>query len=168
MRARVGRRSCAHLAESLLMITNRMYGSMCGSRASEPSSRSRLSACTIRARMVGAGVSERGARWLVAELCAHELPAHPLGTAQRLLPARLAICAAGLLNWPPGCTRCPQTGWAGKLGTASRLTLLCHARTQMPVKGPLDLARPHLLGRRAPPHPLGELVGGGGAIMETI
>ena len=73
------------------MITNRMYGSMCGSRASEPSSRSRLSACTIRARMVGAGVSERGARWLVVELCARELPALPLGTAQRLLPVRLAI-----------------------------------------------------------------------------
>ena len=83
---------CTLLSQSRSkMITNRMYGSMCGSRASEPSSRSRLSAYTIRARMVGTGVSERGARWLVVELCARELPALPLGTAQRLLPVRLAI-----------------------------------------------------------------------------
>ena len=107
---------CTSLSQSRSkMITNRMYGSMCGSRASEPSSRSRLSACTIRARMVGTGVSERGARWLVVELCARELPALPLGTAQRLLPVRLAICAAGLLHRPPGCRHCPQTGWAGTL-----------------------------------------------------
>ena len=37
----------------------------------------------------------------------------------------------------------------------------------LPLKGQLDLARPHLLGRRAPPHPLGELVGGGGAMRYT-
>ena len=36
------------------------------------------------------------------------------------------------------------------------------ARTQLPLKGPLGLARPHFLERRPPPHPLGELVGGGG------
>ena len=31
MRAWVGRRSCAHLAWSLLLITNKMYGPTCGS-----------------------------------------------------------------------------------------------------------------------------------------
>ena len=42
---------------------------------------------------------------------------------------------------------------------------LTHER-KMPLKRPLGLARPHLLGRQAPPHPLGELVGGGGAISK--
>ena len=70
---------CAHLAESLVDDHEQdVRLSMCGSRASEPSSRARLSVCTIRARWVGTGVSERGARWLVVELCARELPAHPL------------------------------------------------------------------------------------------
>ena len=45
------------------------------------------------------------------------------------------------------------------------LVFVVIARTDaMAAKRALGLARPHLLGRRAPPHPLGELVDGGGAI----
>ena len=108
---------CTLLSQSRSkMITNRMYGSMCGSRAPEPSSRSRLSAYTIRARMVGTGVSERGARFLVVELCARELPALPLGTAQRLLPVRLAIWSCRPAPSAARLDALPTTRLGGKAG----------------------------------------------------
>ena len=83
---------CAHLAESLVDDHEqdvRLNVREPGFRAQLP--RSPLGLYTKRARLVGTGVSERGAGWLVVELCARELPALPLGTAQRLLPVRLAI-----------------------------------------------------------------------------
>ena len=103
------------------MITNRMYGSVwgraqCGAGRGSPAP-SLASACTKRAaRMVSTGVSERGTRWLVVEPFARELPAHPLGTAQWLLPARLAICAAGLLH-----LGCPAARIAHKTSALLRI-----------------------------------------------
>ena len=134
--------------------------------------------------MVSTGVSERGTRWLVVEPFARELPAHPLGTAQWLLPARLAICAAGLLHL--GCPaariahktsallRIPVAiakEWRRRLKqrqtekTGSRaiehLTLLASSDT-IAAKGSAGSRAPASSGKTSPPAPLGELVGGRG------
>ena len=104
------RRSCARTSLSRSsMITNRMYGSMCGSRASEPSSRARLSACTIRARLVGTGVSERGAGWLVVELCACDLPARRTARTPGCLRCMPASTAAQLHALATSCAAVPSS-----------------------------------------------------------
>ena len=63
---------------SKMLITNRLYSSMCGSRASEPSSRSRVNLHDTRTH--GGYWRERARRslWLVVKSCAWELPARAL------------------------------------------------------------------------------------------
>ena len=114
-------------------------------------------------------MSERGAGWLVVELCARELPA-------RALPARLAVCAACLLQQPPSCTHWPRAaqqcrhqsqhlqaecgGWR-----VWKVFLLCsHANATKSVRWS---RAPASSGKTGPPAPLGELVGGGGAIIKV-
>ena len=94
------------------MITNRMYGSMCGSRVR---AQLLLSPFGLFDTRTGGGYwseQARRSRWQVAELCARELPAHPLGTAQRLLPARLATRAlqACSICCPAECIGTPRLG----------------------------------------------------------
>ena len=122
---------CAHTSLSCSkMITNRMYGSMCGSRASEPSSRSRVGLHDTRTR--GGYWCEQARALAVAggRVVCLGAASTSTGTAQRLLPARLLICAACLLQRLPSCTHWPQGGLGGKTAQAMRFDfLLCsHAR----------------------------------------
>ena len=69
---------CAHLASGRSMITNMMYASMCGSRASEPSSRSRVNLHDTRTRGGDWREPARRSLWLVVKSCAWEQPARAL------------------------------------------------------------------------------------------
>ena len=67
----------------------------------------------------------------------------------------------------------PETMWHRPVqkpnaarGASGRV--FCHARTQMPLKVSAGSRAPASSGKTAPPAPLGELVGGGGAINRLL
>ena len=157
MRAWVGRRSCAHLAWSLLLITNKMYGPTCGSRASEPSSRSHIG---LYDTSTGGGSWREQARRslrLVVESCAQQLPAG----AQWLLPARLLICAACLLppsctHWPRAAQQCRHQSQHLQLNAAAGASgkFFCYARTDAnATKSVRWVSRARIFWEDGPPRP---------------
>ena len=161
------------------MTTNRLYGSMCGSRASEPSSRSRvgLHDTNTRRRLQGLGWVQptmggmhavKQAKHCSESTCSFQVAVKGASTSSGTLRAALGRCGTVPFSLnlhifpalPASTARLEGRGGQIRnrdsvvkcLKTALEIFFFSHVSSDnAPCITSDFFARPHLLGRRAPP-----------------